>query len=89
MTSVELTYRPTTQDLADGSMQFHDPVTVTLEDVAKHEGGEYAGAHLVGETPDGRDVVVFAGSDRVRAREADEDVFDQFLGYAERVEVLE
>jgi hypothetical protein len=88
MTAVELTYRPTTQDLADGSLQFHDLVTIRLEDVEQHAGGEDAGAHLVGETPDGRDIVVFAGSDRVRAREADEGVFNQFLGYAERVEVL-
>jgi len=88
MTTAELTYRPTTQDLADQSMQFHDPVTVTLENVEQHAGGEYAGAHLIGETADGRDIVVFAGSDRVRAREADEGVFDQFLGYAEGVEVL-
>jgi hypothetical protein len=88
MTTVELTYRPTTHDLADGRLEFHEPETLTLEDVEELEAGEYAGDRLKGRTPDGLDVVVFAGSDRVRAREADEGTYSRFLGYAASVEVL-
>jgi len=88
VTTVELTYRPTTHDLADGRLEFHDPETVRLEDVERVESGEHAAAHLAGRTPDGLDVVVFAGSDRVRAREADTGAYSQFLGYAAEVEVL-
>jgi hypothetical protein len=87
VTTVELTYRPTTQDLKDGRLTFHDPETLTLEDVGEVEGGEYAGDRLKGRTPDGLDVV-FAGSDRVRAREAGEGTYSRFLGYAAEVEVL-
>jgi len=88
MTAVELTYRPTTHDLADGRLEFHDAETVRLEDVERVDGGEHAADHLKGRTPDGLDVVVFAGSDRVRAREADTGTYSQFLGYAAAVEVL-
>ena len=88
MTAVELTCRPTTHDLADGRLKLHDAETLRLEDVVEVKGGEYGGDHLKGRAPDGLDVIVFAGSDRVRAREAEEGTYSRFLGYAEAVEVL-
>ena len=81
--TVRDTYRQVTQDLADQSMSFGDPETLTLSDLEHVEAGEHTGEHVRGVADDGRDVVVFTGTGRVRARESDEGAFDQYLGKVE------
>lgn len=60
---LRVVYRPTTTDLADQSMTFHDPEHVDL--VEWHEDG----SKVIGHTAGGVDVVVFRGTGRVNARE--------------------
>lgn len=81
--TVRVTYRPVAQDLADQSMSFGDPETLTLSYLEHVEAGEHTGEHVRGVADDGRGVVVFTGTGRVRARESDEGAFDQYLGKVE------
>lgn len=84
--ALRVAYRPVERDLADGSTHYGDERTIDLVDFEEVGGGEYSGRHIVGEATDGRDVVVFLGSGRVRARGKDFDgTFEQFLGYADEL----
>jgi len=85
---IQVTYRPTTHDLADQRLTVHDPemVTVTVEDITDS-------GRLVGEDSEGRRVAVPTGPNitLIRARPAgrDQGAFSEHLGHRRGVEVLD
>jgi len=85
-TALRVVYRPTTQDLADQRLEFHDAEQLELVEWDAVEAGEYCGRHVRGTTGDGLNVVVHLGSGRVRTREADEGVFRTFAGYVDELQ---
>lgn len=82
--TITLNYRPVTSDLADQSMSFGDVKSVELKNIEHTPSGEYSGEHIRATALDGRDIVVFLSSGRVRARDGDSGSFNQFLGYVEK-----
>ena len=85
---IQVTYRPTTHDLADQRLTFHDPETVTLTVRDITDSGR-----LVGEGSEGRRVTVPTGPNitSIRARPAgrDQGAFTLHLGHRRGVEVLD
>lgn len=84
---LRVVYRPVSRDLANRSTHFGDEECIDLVEFEEVRDTQF-GRHVVGTAADGRDIVVWLGSGRVRARDGDEGTFDQNLGKVDRLKGL-